>query len=194
VIVRRQREIQVGVEAVSRAIGDRLFKVTVNVHNHTPLTRAEDISREDVLLQSLASTHIIMSAPGGEFVSLLEPPEEYADAAESCKNEGCWPVLVGEAGQRNVLLASPIILYDYPQVAPESAGDFFDGTEMDEMLALRVMTLTDEEKREMRGVDARARHILERTSALPQERLMKLHGKMTPVTVTRPMQARRPSE
>ena len=64
-----------------------------------------------------------------------------------------------------MLLCSPIILYDYPQIAPESAGDFFDGTEMDEMLTLRVMTLTDEEKDEMRSGDDRVRNLLERTEA-----------------------------
>ncbi len=75
-----------------------------------------------------------------------------------------------------MMLSSPIILYDYPQIAPESAGDFFDGTEIDEMLTLRIMTLTDDEKREMRGADERARLILERTEAMPVEHLMKLHG------------------
>ncbi len=74
------------------------------------------------------------------------------------------------------MLSSPIILYDYPQIAPESAGDFFDGTEMDEMLTLRVMTLTDDEKREMRAGDEHARRILERIETLPAEHLMKLHG------------------
>jgi hydrogenase maturation protease len=76
------------------------------------------------------------------------------------------------------MLSSPIILYDYPQIAPESAGDLFDGTEIDEILTLRIMTLTDEEKREMRGVDARARQILERTERLAPEQMMKLHGAM----------------
>jgi len=61
------------------------------------------------------------------------------------------------------MLASPIILYDYPQIAPESPGDLFDGTEIDEILALRIMTMTDDEKREMRNTDVRARRILERT-------------------------------
>ena len=56
-----------------------------------------------------------------------------------------------------MMLCSPIILYDYPKIAPESAGDFFDGTEMDEMLTLRVLTLTDAEKQEMRNGDPRAR-------------------------------------
>ena len=76
------------------------------------------------------------------------------------------------------MLSSPIILYDYPEIAPESPGDLFDGTEIDEILTLRIMTLTEEEKRAMRGVDERARQILERTETLPVEQLMKMHGAM----------------
>jgi hypothetical protein len=83
---------------------------------------------------------------------------------------------VGEEGQRNTMLSSPIILYDYPQIAPESPGDLFDGVEIDEILSLRILTMTDEEKREMRQSDDRARHILERTEALPEEHFAKLHG------------------
>ena len=94
----------------------------------------------------------------------------------SCKNVGTWPVLVGEEGQCDTLLSSPIILYDYPQIAPESAGDLFDGTEIDEILSLRIMTLTDDEKREMSQSDERARQMLERTETMPVEQLMKLHG------------------
>ena len=63
-----------------------------------------------------------------------------------------------------------------PQIAPESAGNLFDGTEIDEILALRILTLTDEEKSEMREGDERAREILERTEALPAEQFAKLHG------------------
>jgi hydrogenase maturation protease len=74
------------------------------------------------------------------------------------------------------MLSSPIILYDYPQVAPESPGDLFDGGEIDEILSLRIMTMTDEEKQEMRDSDERTRKILERTENLPEEQLMKLHG------------------
>jgi hydrogenase maturation protease len=85
-------------------------------------------------------------------------------------------VLVGDAGQRDTLLASPIILYDYPHIAPESIGDLFDGTEIDEILSLRILTLTDDEKREIRDSDERARQILERTESMPAEQFMKLHG------------------
>jgi hydrogenase maturation protease len=76
------------------------------------------------------------------------------------------------------MLSSPIILYDYPQIAPESPGSLFDGTEIDEILSLRILTMTDEEKREMRQSDEYARQILERTESMPQEQFMKLHGAM----------------
>ena len=76
------------------------------------------------------------------------------------------------------MLASPIILYDYPQIAPESAGSLFDGTEIDEILSLRILTLTDDEKREMRETDPQARRLLERTEALDPEQWMQLHGVM----------------
>ena len=133
-------------------------------------------SRDAALMRSLVSTHLILGVEDGEFVSLLEPPAELQEFVSQCQNVGAWPVLVGEQGQRDTLLASPIILYDYPQIAPESAGDLFDGTEIDEILSLRIMTLTDEEKREIRQSDDRARQILERTEAMPAEQFMKLHG------------------
>ncbi|MGH9704507.1 MAG: hypothetical protein ACRD4K_14115, partial [Candidatus Acidiferrales bacterium] len=100
----------------------------------------------------------------------------YNQIAKACRNIGTWPVLVGDEGRRDTLLSSPIILYDYPQIAPESPGDLFDGAEIDEILSLRIMTMTEEEKREMRESDERARQILERTESLPHEHLKKLHG------------------
>ncbi len=117
-----------------------------------------------------------MRAEGGEFVSLLDPPEAFKAAAAGCQNAGTRPVLAGEAGRRDLVLSAPIILYDYPQVAPESAGDLFDGTEIDEILALRILTMTEEEKREVRDGDDRASRILERTETLPPEHFQKLHG------------------
>ena len=120
--------------------------------------------------------HVLLGAADGEFISLLEPPENLSELAAACQNIGTWPVLVGAEGERDTMLASPIILYDYPQIAPESPGDLFDGTEIDEILALRILTMTDQEKSEMRNTDERARRILERTETLPMEQLMKLHG------------------
>ena len=74
------------------------------------------------------------------------------------------------------MLASPIILYDHPQIAPESAGEFCDSTEIDEMLALRIITMTEAEKLEMRQGDERGRQMLERTERLAPEHMARLHG------------------
>jgi hypothetical protein len=173
-----QQQAVEGVVIVSgQRVGEDLFKVSVDVQNVTPVD-PQGADREAELMQSLVSTHVILGVKDGEFASLLEPPAELQELASSCQNVGAWPVLVGEPGQRDTVLASPIILYDYPQIAPESAGDLFDGTEIDEILSLRIMTLTDEEKREIRESDDRAREILDRTEAMPAEQFMKLHGVM----------------
>ncbi len=182
VIVRRQQAIEGSIEVAAERVCEGVCKVTVRILNRTALEDAEVKCRDEALMRSLVSTHTILGVrDGGEFVSLLEPPAEFKELAASCQNVGTWPVLVGEVGERDLLLSSPIILYDYPQIAPESAGDLFDGTEIDEILTLRIMTLTDAEKREMRGVDERARRMLERTEQLPAEQMMKMHGAMRAV-------------
>ena len=176
VLVREQQTVAGSVEVSAAPVAEGLYRVTIRVVNRTTLDNPKESSRDDALLRSLVSTHTVLGVRGGEFVSLLEPPEEWREAAAACRNVGTWPVLVGEEGQKDTLLSSPIILYDYPQVAPESPGDFFDGTEIDEMLTLRIMTLTDDEKRVMAGVDERARALLARTEALAREQLLGLHG------------------
>lgn len=157
-------------------IAESVFRVAVRVSNLTAMEVTEHTTRDDAVLRSLASAHVALGASGGEFVSLLDPPEALRTYAENCRNEGVWPVLVGAPGSRDAMLAAPIILDDYPRIAPQSPGDFFDGGEIDEMLALRVLTLTDDEKREMRAADPRARAILERVEALPDARFAALHG------------------
>jgi hydrogenase maturation protease len=176
VIIREQSSLQGMLEIRSERVSNDLFKVSVRIRNRTPFAAAHQASREDALLSSLVSAHTILGVQSGKFVSLLAPPDEVSQLAASCKNEGTWPVLVGEEGQCDTVLSSPIILYDYPQIAPESVGDLFDGTEIDEILSLRIMTLTDDEKREMSQSDERARQMLERTETMPVEQLMKLHG------------------
>ena len=180
-ILRKQAALEATVELRLADCGVRtergqLFRLTVRVSNQTPFENAIYRSRDEALLYSLVSTHTILRVRGGEFISLLDPPAQFREEAAACHNFGAWPALVGEEGARDTLLLSPIILYDYPQIAPESAGDFFDGAEIDEMLTLRVLTLTEKERQEARDGDARAREILERTEALPAEQLMKLHG------------------
>ena len=171
-----QEPINGEIEISAHQLSEQVFKITARIMNLTPMANAPHMSRDEALTRSLVSTHTILNVRGGAFISLLDPPEPLREIAGSLRNIGTYPVLVGAEGERDAMLSSPIILYDYPQIAPESAGDLFDGTEIDEMLTLRILTLTDEEKREMRDGDERARRILERIESLPAEQLMKLHG------------------
>jgi hydrogenase maturation protease len=176
VIVRTKDSITGKVEVVAECVQHELFKITVRISNITSTIIPSSANRDAALMQSLLSAHTILSISGGEFVSSIDPPAELKGVASECENVGTWPVLVGEEGQRDCMLSSPIILYDYPQIAPESPGNLFDGTEIDEILALRILTLTEDEKHEMRQADERSRQILERTESMPAEHFMKLHG------------------
>jgi hypothetical protein len=175
-ILRDKAGIRGTIELAAVRLEHGLFKLTARISNASRMEGYGSVSRDEALLRSLVSAHTILEVRDGEFVSLVDPPEELRDFSRACQNVGTWPVLVGEAGQRDTMLSSPIILYDYPQIAPESPGDLFDGAEIDEILSLRIMTMTEEEKREMRQSDDRARQILERTEALPGEQFLKLHG------------------
>jgi len=176
-IARKQESVEGRIEIAAVRAAEGVFKIHVGVKNLTLLEEAAgQVNRDPALMRSLVSVHVLLGAENGQFVSLLDPPETLRELAASCQNVGVWPVLVGAVGERDTMLASPIILYDYPQIAPESPGDLFDGTEIDEILALRILTMTDDEKSEMRNTDDRARRILERTENLPIEHLMKLHG------------------
>jgi hypothetical protein len=170
-----QDEFQGSVLVSCELLRPDVMKLSIDVANTTSLPpNATD--RDSVLRSSLLSAHSILSVTDGEFVSLLDPADDLREEAKACKNIGNFPVLVGNEGERDMLLCSPIVLYDYPQIAPESAGDFYDATEMDEMLTLRVMTLSDDEKSEMRTGDDRVRSLLQRTEESAREQLMKTHG------------------
>ena len=157
-------------------LSDGSSRLRLEVQNTSSLPSGPEAKRDEALPQSFVSAHLILGITGGEFLSLFDPPAAYGASAAACKNVGVFPVLAGEEPDRSLMLCSPIILYDYPKIAPESEGDFFDGTEMDEMLTLRVLTLTDAEKEEMRQGDPRARSILERTESLSEEAMLKAHG------------------
>ncbi|MGH3439580.1 MAG: hypothetical protein ACRDRN_24375, partial [Sciscionella sp.] len=135
-----------------------------------------DARRESALRYAMVAAHTAVAATSGRFISLLEPPEWAAGYVSDCANEHTWPVLIGHDGDRDTVLSSPIILYDYPEIAPESAGTFYDSCEIDELLALRTLTLTDEEKRQARATDDRAREIVDRVEDLPPELMERLHG------------------
>jgi hypothetical protein len=172
-VVRTWEPLEGSVEVAAQRVDAGVVRIAVAVANTSPWPGGE---REDALRRTFCSTHAVLRTSGGAFVSLTDPPDALRAAASACHNEGCWPVLVGEAGDRGTMLASPIILEDHPRIAPESPGDLFDGGEIDQLLVLNILSLTDAEKAEMRDTDPRAREILERTEALTPEQLMRLHG------------------
>jgi hypothetical protein len=157
------------VDASAEPLPDGRHRITVDISNRTPLRTSPPTPRQQVLARTFCSTHTVLHTPTGAFVSTYE-------SGELCESVGAWPVLVGEPGSRDTVLAAGIILEEHPQIAPESPGDLFDGGEIDGLLALNILALTDAEKEEMRDTDPRAREILERTESLSAEQLLRLSG------------------
>ncbi|MDP9094648.1 MAG: hypothetical protein M3N95_17350 [Actinomycetota bacterium] len=179
-------------------------QLRLRLENRTPWAPrgSTEPDRPDALRKALVAAHLVVSVTGGAFISLIDTPEWAKGYAELCEQIGAFPVLAGPVGDRSLVLASPIILYDHPQVAPESASQFCDATEMDEMLTLRTLTLTEEEKRMVRGSDPRAAALVDQIDNLPPELMDRLHGAIRSMTaVARPVRpapqpwpAQRPDE
>ncbi len=179
VVVRDQEAIEGAAEVSAERLPEAeqaVSRLTLRVFNRTPLARAATRSRDEALLRTLVAAHTVLAVQNGRFFSLTDPPKVLREATDDCRNLGAWPVLVGAPGNDDAMLASPIILEDYPRIAPESPGDLFDGTEIDEILTLRVLTLSDEEKALAAATDDRTRRLIERTESLPREQLAGLHG------------------
>jgi hypothetical protein len=164
-------------------LADELHCLTVKIENTTPW---EGGARSAALRRTFCSTHTVLHVADGAFVSQTDPPPELAVAAATCENRGTWPILVGPPGSRDTLLSSPIILSDHPEIAPESPGELFDSGEIDQLLTLNILSLTDEEKEEMRATDPRVRALLERTERLTAEELMRMHGTIRELQVRSP--------
>jgi hypothetical protein len=124
VILRRQAAIEGFVEMAAEAVDTEVFKITVRIINRSSLPDGHLDDQEAVLMRTFASTHTILRVEGGDFLSLIDPPAPKAAYAAACKNIGTWPVLVGEEDKndRDAMISSPIILYDYPKIAPEEPG------------------------------------------------------------------------
>jgi hypothetical protein len=177
VIVREQYQISGLIRLSAERLEPDVYKLNIQIENTASEAGREAERHDQVILQSFVSTHTILQAHQGTFVSLMDPPEELRKQVQKCHNNHTWPVLAGKEGEQDIMLSAPIILYDYPKIAPESVGSLFDGTEIDEILTLRIMALSDEEKQEIeQSGDERASEILKRTEALSNEQLLKLHG------------------
>ena len=151
----------------------RAVKLQVRVENRTDLGSVPQ-RREDALPTSLVAAHSIITVDGGRFISMTDPPEWARPAVAECRNEGGWPVLADPDDQ--VMLSSPIILYDHPELAEQSPGELYDGTEIDEILTLRTLALSDDEKAEVRATDPRAAALLDRVESMDAQTMAQLHG------------------
>ena len=168
----RSRQALRGLLAVSAEPDGELLRLTVEMRNTAPLAPDKDAA----IAASMIGTHLVAEIKDGEFVSLLEPPASAAAAAAKCRQHRCFPVLASPPGDHDMVLVSPIILYDHPEIAEQSEGALYDSTEIDEILTLRVMTMTDEEKAAARATDPRAAQIIDRCDSMSPEAMLNLHG------------------
>jgi len=172
----RRREPLAGVVTVRAAEVPgpwRAVKLQVRVENRTDPGSVPQ-RREDALPTSLVAAHSIITVDGGRFISMTDPPEWARPAVTECRNEGGWPVLADPDDL--VVLSSPIILYDHPGLAEQSPGELYDGTEIDEILTLRTLALSDDEKAEVRATDPRAAALLDRVESMDAQTMAQLHG------------------
>ncbi|MGA5097103.1 hypothetical protein ACPCAC_07015 [Streptomyces lavendulocolor] len=177
-LVRRREEVTGALRlSTSELEGPyRTYRLSLVVENTSGWTPGGDADRDAALPRSLVAAHALLCLDSGRFLSMTDPPEWARGATAACRNLHTWPVLAGEPGRDDLVLSSPIILEDHPAIAPESPGALYDATEIDEILALRTAALTDEEKREARGTDARAAAVIELADTMPPEVLERLHG------------------
>jgi hypothetical protein len=170
-LVRTRHELT-GELSVTADRDSGIYRFSVGVRNTGPPPAGKD----DAIAKSFIGTHLITEVSGGEFVSLLDPPPSAADAVSRCGQHRCFPVLAGAQGECDLMLVSPIILYDHPEIAEQSEGALYDSTEIDEILTLRVMTMTDEEKAAARATDPLAAQIIDRCDSMSPEAMLNLHG------------------
>jgi hypothetical protein len=171
-----REQLQGIVDVQAERIAGEVFRLTIRVRHLSDVPEQALKSRDAALNYALLSVNALALLAGGEFISLLDPPDELREIAAGCKQIGVYPVLAENSGTHSTMLISPIILYDFPQLAPESKGDFFDSTEIDEMLALRVLTLSDEERKEIAASSASGCEVVARAAALSNREMRGLHG------------------
>ena len=193
----RQATLDAGIDArlvvEADARDEKFVTVRLRLENHEPW-RGEFEHRDAMLARSLAGAHLLLSIEGGTFVSLFDPPDEAALLVAASQNRHTWPVLVGDRSRQTLMLSSPIVLYDFPAVAAESQCDLCDAAEIDEILSLRILTMTDEEKQQARDTDPRARAILDRVESLSPDAFAALHGAMRSADFFNPRNTPSPDE
>jgi hypothetical protein len=163
------------VRMAAQRFDDLLVRITACVDNTTEV--AEGLDRAQALRSSLLSTHVVARTTGGRFMSPIDPPDEAAAAVMACAAVNTYPVLASDTD--DALLGAAIVLPDHPQLAPESRGDLFDATEIEEALLLHVLALSDGEREQIAEHDPAVRAMVERAvSSTPQD-IVALHGRVT---------------
>jgi len=170
-LVRTRRALHAQFE-ITADRDDGYVRLTMTVRN----TAGAASDKDEAIAVSLIGTHLLAEIAGGDFVSLLEPPASADNAVARCRHHRCFPVLAGPPGDHALTLVSPIILYDHPEIAEQSEGALYDSTEIDEILTLRIMTMTDEEKAAARATDPLAAQIIDRCDSMSPEAMLNLHG------------------
>jgi hypothetical protein len=165
----------------ARPLMPDVWRVAVCVHNTTAV--APDLDRAEALRHSLLSTHPVLHVHGGTFASPLERAGALGGAVANCESRNTYPVLATEGD--DVLLGATIALPDHPELAPESRGSLFDGTEIEEALLLHLLALTDGEREQVAAGDPALREVIERAAAATPADIARLHGR-TVVSDPRP--------
>jgi hypothetical protein len=172
VLIREQCELEGMIKLSVKQVAVGVFVISMRVWNWTHLGSDRSMPRDQALLRAFCSAHVVLGVTGGEFVSMTAPPAQYQQVVAGCTNIRAWPVLIGEPGATDSVLAAPITLYDYPQIARQSPGDLFDATKIDEIFSPGVETLTDREKIDALALDERISEMPEPIDTVEIEHLM----------------------
>jgi hypothetical protein len=161
-----QAPLEVELRLTAEPLGERRYSVCLRVENRTQVDPGLD--RRAALARSLLSTHPLLRISGGRFISPL---------SEGPPSVNTFPVLVGR--DDTAILGAAIMLPDHPQIAPESRGSLFDGTEIEEALLLHVQALSDAERAEIEAHDPVVREMVARAAEATPGEIGNLHGRVT---------------
>jgi hypothetical protein len=107
----------------------------------------------------------------------VAPGPSAAPLVAQCDHVNIFPVLATDVD--DTVIGATIVLPDHPQIAPESHGDLFDATEIEEALLLHVLALSDAEREAIAEQDPKVREMLARASAASPEDLARVRGRVT---------------
>lgn len=169
-------ELRGRVRMRAEALGQGLARVKLCVHNASEVDGGGKADRPTALHSSLLSTHVVLRANGGRFVSPVEDEGPHLEAVAACENVNTWPVLA--SAEDDTILGASMFLPDHPRIAPESLGGLFDNTEIEEALLLHVQTLSDSEREEIAAQDPKVREMIERAEQATPEEMLGLHGRL----------------